>query len=108
MKHLNRLGALALFVVLLSPLGLQLPAYAAPAEDSPAMAETARAATINVNTASARELAVALEGVGEKRAQAIVDYRQKHGDFMAVEELLQVKGIGEKVLEKNRHKIVLK
>ncbi len=72
------------------------------------MAETARAKTINVNTASARQLAVALEGVGEKRAQAIVDYREKHGDFMAVEELLEVKGIGEKVLDKNRQKIVLK
>lgn len=61
--------------------------------------------TINVNTASAQELAATLTGVGESRAQAIVDYRQAHGDFVDLDELMAVRGIGDYVIEINRKKI---
>ena len=64
--------------------------------------------SININTASAQELSEGLNGVGIKRAESIVQYRQTHGNFSSVEQLIAVKGIGEKVLEKNKSLIVVK
>jgi competence protein ComEA len=54
---------------------------------------------VNINTASAQQL-TALPGVGEKMAARIVEYRQKQGSFKSVSELMNVRGIGEKNLEK--------
>jgi competence protein ComEA len=65
----------------------------------PAMAA---AEPVNLNTADAATLARELKGVGETRAQAIVDHRAQHGPFRSVEELALVKGIGPKVIEQNR------
>ncbi|MBR2590912.1 MAG: ComEA family DNA-binding protein [Clostridia bacterium] len=53
---------------------------------------------VNVNTATQAQLQT-IPGIGEKTAQAIVDYREAHGAFATVDELLQVSGIGEKTLE---------
>lgn len=53
---------------------------------------------VDVNAAAVEELAV-LPGIGEGRAQAIIDYREEHGPFTSLEGLLQVKGVGEKILE---------
>ena len=52
---------------------------------------------IDLNTASAADL-TRLPGIGEKRAQAIVDYRESSGPFQSVEELTEGKGIGEGIL----------
>src|SRR5438552_18122455 len=54
---------------------------------------------VNINTASAQQFTV-LPGVGEKLAARIVEYRQKAGGFKNVQELMNVKGIGEKNLAK--------
>ncbi len=62
---------------------------------------------VNINTASAEQLASNLKGIGLKKAQAIVNYRNEYGDFKSANELTAVKGIGEKTLEKNREKIGL-
>ena len=62
---------------------------------------------ININSASAEELAQMLVGVGESRAQAIINYRQQHGEFTTVADLLAVRGIGTKVIEDNAAKIVV-
>ncbi len=61
---------------------------------------------VNVNTASAEELS-ALPGVGESRAQAILVLRKQRGSFKRVEDLLEVKGIGEASLGKLRPYLVL-
>jgi competence protein ComEA len=58
-------------------------------------AKAAPAAVVNLNTATAAQLE-ALPGIGPKVAQRIVEYRQKNGAFKKVEELMNVKGIGEK------------
>ena len=62
---------------------------------------------VNINTADAKSLAEELNGIGAKKAQAIVDYRTEHGDFKTIESLTEVKGIGLKTVEKNRDSIEL-
>lgn len=62
---------------------------------------------VNINTASVAELQDKLVGIGEKKAQAIVDYRTKHGHFKSIEQLSEVSGIGQATVEKNRANIVL-
>ncbi len=59
---------------------------------------------ININTATVQQLQQ-LHGIGEKKAQAIVDYRNQHGKFKNIAELADVKGIGPKLLEKNKNLI---
>ncbi len=54
---------------------------------------------VNINTASAEELQ-RLDGIGATYAQRIIDYRKEHGPFRSVEELMNVKGIGKKTVEK--------
>ena len=56
---------------------------------------------ININSASVDELML-LDGIGETKANAIVEYRNANGYFTSVDELLNVSGIGEKTLEKIR------
>ena len=55
-------------------------------------------AVIDLNTADEYDLR-RLPGIGEKRAQAIVDYREEHGPFRSVEDLTRVSGIGEGILD---------
>lgn len=62
---------------------------------------------VNVNTASAEEIAGNLKGVGMSKAQAIVDYREKNGVFIHVDELVNVKGIGIRTIDQNRGMILL-
>lgn len=75
---------------------------------NPAFAETgAPALSVNINTASAAEIAETLQGVGESKAQAIVAYREEHGQFESADALSSVKGIGAATVEKNRERIAL-
>jgi competence protein ComEA len=59
-------------------------------------------APVNINAADAPTLAHELRGIGPVKAQAIVEYRQKHGAFRTVDELAQVKGISQKLIDRNR------
>lgn len=68
-------------------------------------ADASVAATVNINQASAVDIAAALNGVGESRAAAIVAYREEHGSFSSLEDLQAVKGVGEKLVEKNASRI---
>lgn len=62
---------------------------------------------VNINLATAAEIQDKLVGIGAKKAQAIVDYREKNGKFISIEQLTEVSGIGKATLEKNRDRIVL-
>ena len=61
---------------------------------------------VNINTASVEEL-VELNGIGNSKAQAIVSYRDKNGPFQSVDDLRQVSGIGEKILERIRPQVTV-
>ncbi len=63
---------------------------------------------VNINTADAKTMAVALNGVGSSKAKAIVAYREKNGPFRTTQDLTQVDGIGEAILAKNAKSITLK
>ena len=63
--------------------------------------------TVDINSADAKTLSSALSGIGEKKANAIVEYRKKNGPFKSADDLTKVDGIGPKTLEKNRDKIVV-
>jgi len=60
---------------------------------------TSAFAEVNINTADATELAT-LPGIGQVKAEAIVQYRKDHGKFKNINDLKEVKGIGDKVVEK--------
>ena len=62
---------------------------------------------ININQATAEQIAVVLKGVGLKKAEAIVEYREHYGPFVSVEQLTEVKGIGDRTIEENRAVITL-
>ena len=76
--------------------------------DSPdrAPSELLPGETIDLNSATVEELQ-RLDGIGPALAQAIVDYREQNGPFTALEQLLEIPGIGEKRLEKNRDRLRL-
>ena len=73
----------------------------------PPKVELAAAEQVNINTASAEEIAAALNGVGLSKAQMIVDYREQNGPFAHIDELVNVKGIGLRTVDKNRDAILL-
>jgi len=61
------------------------------------------AGPVDINTADAATLAAAINGVGEKKAETIVDYRNTHGPFASVDDLARIKGIGSATIDRNRH-----
>ncbi len=61
--------------------------------------------SVDINTADAFELAARLNGVGMTRAEAIIHHRQTQGPFVHPDDLVRVKGIGPRTLDKNRHRI---
>ena len=69
-----------------------------PAADSSRPDSLLEGERIDVNTAGYYDL-MRLPGIGEKRARAILDWREEHGGFSTPEQLLEIRGIGEKTLE---------
>ena len=90
----------ALLLALLLGAGLA----ASPAN---AQQEAGTPARVSINSADAATLAAGLNGVGLSRAESIVRYREAYGPFESVEELAEVKGIGESTVERNRKVITL-
>lgn len=65
------------------------------------------AASLNINKATAEQLAETMVGVGPAKAEAIVKDREQHGKFISLDEMVRVKGIGLATVEKNREKITI-
>lgn len=88
-------------------LALSLTAAAVPAwcaKEAPA----AVVKSVNINTADAATLADGLKGVGHAKAEAIIAYRKEHGPFKSAEQLAEVKGIGDKLVQANHDRISIK
>jgi competence protein ComEA len=84
------------------------PASKPEASKAPAVMEAsanAQSGKVDLNKADAPTLQRELSGVGEAKALAIVAYRESNGPFASVDELLEVKGIGKALLDKNREKL---
>ncbi len=73
--------------------------YAADQQGTASLSETT--GKVNINAADATLLSKTLKGVGLKKAQAIVEYRKTYGPFHNIQELAEVSGIGNSILEKN-------
>ena len=67
----------------------------------------ALAAPVDINSADANTLASTLTGIGAAKAAAIVAYRDANGPFKRLDELVKVKGVGKKTVEKNRAILVI-
>ena len=79
----------------------------APAPVAAQMSKVEQSAKVNLNAADAETLRRDLFGIGAAKAKAIVAYRESNGPFTAVDELLEVKGIGKALLEKNRDRLAI-
>ncbi|QQQ49195.1 helix-hairpin-helix domain-containing protein [Pseudomonas syringae] len=91
------------------------PAMAEPAmshspmmeDKAPTMAHEQRKDRVNLNTADAQTLQKELAGIGKNKADAIVAYREANGEFTSIDELIEVKGIGKAILDRNREKLAI-
>ena len=96
-----------LSTVALTVLLAALPCLAAAqAKPTPAAAKPAATTIVNLNTASATDFE-GLPGIGAKTAARIVEYRQKNGPFKKVEELMNVRGVGEKSFLKQKPQLTI-
>lgn len=87
--------------VLLSLFVVSIPAQAANSPRTPPIVHT----KIDINHADLSTLTGSFKGIGKKRAQAIIAYRESHEGFKSLEELAEVKGFGQKFVEKNRDQL---
>ncbi|MNQ43272.1 ComE operon protein 1 [compost metagenome] len=103
----NRVASL--FLVLCSLcLGWAPAAMAAKTEAPAAVAvSTKDSGKLNINSADAVALQDTMVGIGDAKAKAIVQHREENGPFSSVDDLLEVKGIGAKTLEKNRDRLTV-
>ena len=92
---MRKLKSIFRLTALIVTIGVCLPPLWA--EDTP---------KIDINTASAEELAH-LKGIGQKKAAAIVEFRETNGSFLLPEDLVKVPGIGPKTFEANKDRITV-
>lgn len=73
----------------------------------PSVAAPSLTGQININQSTAEQLAKNINGIGIHRAKRIVEYREKFGPFVSIEQLKEVPGIGQSILDKNAGKLTL-
>lgn len=96
-----------MFLKTRSTLSLALAVVVFLAAAGAALAQSGPAkAKVNINTATASELE-SLPRIGPKVAQRIVDYRNQNGNFKKVEDIMKVRGIGEKLFEQIKDRITV-
>lgn len=105
-RRLAVLMVCVMAVVLLTLSGAALAEKEAKGGQTQKAVASAAGQTVNINTATVEQLAT-LTGVGQEIAQRIVEYRQANGLFKSVEQLKNVKGIGDKILEKNMGRLTV-
>lgn len=89
-KLRSRCQTFTLLCILLMSLLLVMPTLVDAAE------------VVNINRADAATMIANLKGIGEKKARAIISYRKKNGPFKSIDELKNVKGIGEGLIKNNK------
>lgn len=95
---------IAIFVSAL--VSIHSPVWA-QSDSRPAEVEEART-QVDINTADAETLAMALDGIGLAKAREIVAFREQNGEFKSIEDLELVRGIGPATIARNRDRIVVK
>ncbi|MGH8384625.1 MAG: ComEA family DNA-binding protein [Pseudomonas sp.] len=91
-----------------STAAISAPVVKAEAGSAPLMQEIstkAQSGKVDLNVADAPTLQRELSGIGETKAKAIVAHRETNGPFVSVDDLLEVKGIGKAILDRNREKL---
>jgi len=103
------LSVLCFTLALGGALGYSSLSAAETAGKTSAVAATPQASSekISINEATAEQLSAAMNGVGLKKAQAIVSYREQYGPFTTVEQLKEVPGIGTSLIERNAERLKL-
>lgn len=92
MDVIRKVSVILIFVALISFVG--------------SFANAEHNAKVNINTATVEGL-MSLKGIGEKKAESIVEYREEFGPFATVEGLKDVKGVGDKIFNKIKDQIVV-
>ncbi len=106
MKLLKKTGCISLFTLSIAiSTGLLAQTPAQPEQVKPAATVQNEEQMVDINTADAWTLEHQLEGIGPKKAAAIVEFREKNGLFKSLSDLEQVYGIGKKTLARNQDKI---
>jgi competence protein ComEA len=100
----NKLFFSVLSIMALFTLLIVNPAFAEAGKEgaTPSNETLASMEKININQADAKTLTT-LKGVGKDRAVRIIEYREKNGPFVKIEDLMKVKGIGKKIFEQNKN-----
>ena len=103
MKNRLALFVLACLVPLVAAAQSAMPQNGAAGNRAPRATVT----IINLNTADAPTLAREMDGIGDAKARAIVEHRQRNGAFRSIDDLALVKGIGSKTVEANRSRLTV-
>ncbi|HSP90551.1 MAG TPA: helix-hairpin-helix domain-containing protein [Vicinamibacterales bacterium] len=93
-------------IIAAAALAVAAPSSASPLQEKSQDAKAAPAQAVNLNTAPAEQLE-RLPGVGPSTAARIIEYRQKNGGFKKIEELMNVRGIGEKAFLKMKSQVTV-
>lgn len=92
MDVIRKVSVILIFVALVSFVG--------------GFADAEQKAKVNINTATIKEL-MSLKGIGKKKAESIVEHREKIGSFTTIDDLKGVKGLGDKIFNKIKDQIAV-